>query len=220
MEIVRRGIAAVLLGAAFSAHAVFVQHDSQFGADTLIEDSDTGLRWLRMDVTRGMSYNEVYEQLDTTFAGFALGGANDNVDTLFANMGLLHESQAQGVDQSAQIPSIRDNMLMFGAFSGSDGYLGLRGFQDYGGTWYPPGDDGQQTGTGGFLLQGTGAYVYGNTAAYYDDAGPFFKPERYATYGVFLVAPPVPEPSTYAGMLLGLGLLGAYLKRRSARAAK
>lgn len=204
LRTLQRAAALALLCASFGAQAVFVQHDSHFGANTLIEDTYTGLRWLRMDVTRGMSYNQVYEQLGTTFSGFEFGGADNNVDTLFANMGLLPEYLADSTDQSAGIATTRENMLMFGAFSGAEGYLGLRGFQDHGGTWYPPTDDGQQLGTGGFDLSGTGAYVFGNTAAYYDDAVFFYKPTAYPTYGAFLVMAPVPEPSTYALMLLGV----------------
>jgi hypothetical protein len=206
MGFIRRAIAAVLLGAAFSAHAVFIAHDSQFGASTLIEDSNTGLSWLRLDVTRGMSYDSVYNQLDTTFAGFHIAGSE--IYGLMNSLGLLHEQLAYYAPAMSDTQAFETSsaMTMLGQQNS-----GLRGFASYGGASYYSEDGNLRN----YYLQGFGAYLVGNRGAWYDDAAPMYKMQAYANFSTFLVmAPPVPEPAPLLLMAGGIAALILHRRRR------
>jgi hypothetical protein len=198
----------------FSSHASFISTDSAFGEHTLIFDEVTGKRWLRMDQTRGMSYNQVHEQLDGAFSGFHIAGS-DEVADLFAGIGIPHEAMTYGRPPLAPqfIAHARLTMLQFGAID-SGNHTGLYGFSSFGEPAY------QEPETGAWrnlFLEGTGAYQYGNNLAYFDDAVFFYKPSAYSNYGVFLVTAPVPEPETLALMLAGVAGLAAIHRRRFKR---
>lgn len=81
-------VATFLLSAA-SAEATISVTSSGFGANTLIQDSATGLSWLKVTLTTGMSYNTVTTQLGTggTFHGYHYASLGE-VQTLFQDFGV------------------------------------------------------------------------------------------------------------------------------------
>jgi PEP-CTERM motif len=79
-------LAALLVGG--SASAALVSEDSPFGTDTITLDTDTGLRWLDMTLSNGLSHDEVLQALQSggTFEGFRLATSAE-LGQLFANAG-------------------------------------------------------------------------------------------------------------------------------------
>lgn len=69
-------IAGIVAGAVLSgpASATLVSEDSPFGADTITFDTDTGLRWLDLTLSNGLSHDEVLQALmpGGTFDGYRL----------------------------------------------------------------------------------------------------------------------------------------------------
>jgi hypothetical protein len=69
--------------------ALIVVDDPQYGASSIVRDTATGLEWLGLFKTAGLSYNTVFSNLGTggTFAGFRYANL-DEVGTLFADAGI------------------------------------------------------------------------------------------------------------------------------------
>ena len=61
----------------------------------LVTDTVTGLQWLNLTQTAGMSYNNVTSDLSTTFSGFTLASA-DQVATFFADAGITIDTSFPG----------------------------------------------------------------------------------------------------------------------------
>lgn len=72
----------------FVANADIVSIDSVFGSNTVTQDTDTGLEWLDVTVTAGMSYSSVLAEMSV---GGDLDGYRyatvDELDQLIANFG-------------------------------------------------------------------------------------------------------------------------------------
>lgn len=70
------------------AQAVLIDaNDGIFGANALVRDTGTGLEWLDLNHTAGMSYNTVTAQLGTTYNGFRYATRTEAI-TLFQNAGI------------------------------------------------------------------------------------------------------------------------------------
>ena len=217
--------ALLLLACSFPAFAVFETRDSRFGEDTLIFDSNTGLEWLRMDVSRGMSYNDIYLSLDTTFAGFELASSS-SVGSMIRSLGIPDtNSPAAYIPQTPEfLTSALSFMDMLGAFEvHGDGfsYNLLSGYTNFG----PP----ALFDVNGDLLPGSGGGVVepwqvraweNNTRVDSYDDYVFWKPTAYQHTGAWLVTAPVPEPSTYALMALGMGALVLCIRKRRQQATE
>jgi hypothetical protein len=69
--------------------ALIVVDDPQYGASSIVRDTATGLEWLGLFKTAGLSYNTVFSNLGPggTFAGFRYANL-DEVGTLFADAGI------------------------------------------------------------------------------------------------------------------------------------
>ncbi len=84
----KKTLALVGLLLSLSANAGIVSLGSSFGADTVTRDTDTGLDWLDVTVTRGLSYDEVTAQLGQggAYEGFRYATTIE-LDALIANFG-------------------------------------------------------------------------------------------------------------------------------------
>ena len=77
--------AALLLGlSASGAQAAFISQDSSFGVNTITHDTDTGLQWLDLTESTGLSVNQVQAEFGAggTYEGFTYATRSD-VETLF-----------------------------------------------------------------------------------------------------------------------------------------
>lgn len=71
-----------------AAAASFIVHDTSFGANTAMTDTSTGLDWLNVSITAGMSYNIVSSHLGIgqTFDGWRYATSTE-VNTMLTNIG-------------------------------------------------------------------------------------------------------------------------------------
>ena len=83
------GVSAVAAALIFSlnissAQAAFISQDSSFGADTITFDTDTGLEWLDLTESTGLSVNEVQAELGAggLYEGFTFATRSE-IETLF-----------------------------------------------------------------------------------------------------------------------------------------
>ncbi len=67
-----------------NAEAAFISMDSSFGADSVTRDTDTGLEWLDLTQSTGLSVNQVQAELGAggLYEGFTYATRSD-VETLF-----------------------------------------------------------------------------------------------------------------------------------------
>lgn len=67
--------------------------DSEFGVDTITYDTDTGLRWLDVTVTQGLSYSDVVAQMgvDGTYEGWRYATVEE-FDQLIVNFGYIAQN--------------------------------------------------------------------------------------------------------------------------------
>jgi len=85
----KKGIKSIILLVALttSAHAALIQHDWETVNDTaLTYDTTTGLEWLDITVTAGLSYNEVAAELGTggAYEGFSFASKQQVLNLLTA----------------------------------------------------------------------------------------------------------------------------------------
>ncbi len=155
-------ISRILAGAALAvignlasvAHAQLSNSDWQSPGDgQILDDSSTGLQWLGLDETAGLSYNQVAAQLGAggTFAGFSFA-TESQVDTLFADAG-IPDVNAGFEGTAANLPGVTSLLTLWnadlaGSYQASSGPFGYF-FTSGVGTgliWIPQGDYGD-TGT-------------------------------------------------------------------------
>ena len=185
--------AAVLLVGALPAFASFSTLDSTFGSNSIVVDSQTGLEWLRLDETLGMSFEQVTSQMDAgeVFSGFSVASAAA-VTTLFKDAQVW----------APLFPLSGPADLAAGATFGS-----LFGSFDTGSSLVSQGMTSMATGPGGFLQLAVGlSFRPGVSISSFDDAA-FSRVAEFDSVGTWLIrtVPAVPEPSTY--LLLSIGLL-------------
>lgn len=112
----------LLLGfaAAQSAIAAFVTMDTSFGANSAVLDSQTGLEWLSLNETVGLTYSQVTSQLGSgqQFAGFETVTRQD-VFTLLADAGLTDLGPAP-VNDPAYVATAASFVDLFGGLTVTD----------------------------------------------------------------------------------------------------
>lgn len=233
MRTVRASLFPKLLAAA--SFALFAIPSSAAIVDapdhTYLTDTATGLDWLDVTTTAGMSFNQVSSQLGTggQFAGWRYA-SGDEFNTLVSNYsGIGIPAGYHG--QTNMEPDLIDGLV---TLLGST--LDTYWLATYGVTWDRY--SGFAEGQGIDFTYGILADIFPNRTDYhhlaiiYDsdvmpNANDFSYGKDYSAtfpnhsnlqFGSFLVrdhiAAPVPEPETYAMMFAGLGLLGLMTRRR------
>ncbi len=224
--------AAGLLGvSAQGASALFVTTGSDgFGKNSLVVDSLSGLTWLNLDVTAGLSFNEVAGLLenDARYGDFRFASLTEVIG-LFVNGGF-------SVDVPTGDPSDPDRLAAGASFAKAFVGVRSRGTETFRGFTGEPGVPIDPL-NGVYSLQVAGVGVKNGSksaAIAFTDEVFYFSPDRYAGVGSWLVydpvaevaagsgarlaalspVTPVPEPSAYALMCLGLMAVAAATRRR------
>ena len=198
------GVGALLLCSVQGASAQLVRADSAFGAETIIQDSASGLAWLRLDITRGLSFNDVMAQTGEggAFSGFR-NATRVEVSQLLGNISpAFADSDYSGTSEAGEL----ERAAAFGEWFGGPapgtpfllGYAGGCSFSE-GGICYTTHDSGMYW-TATRAGRSDTSFPRANTAD--------------AQHGTWLVTP-VPEPSTYALMLAGLVVVVGVAGRRT-----
>lgn len=187
-----------------SAEAAFISQDSSFGADTITRDTDTGLEWLDLTQSVGLSVDEVADEFGAggIYEGFSYARGSDVETLFFTSAGITPGLQGPGevaVWDLANLLGITDAFF----------------FVSFG--HYLPDLSSPTAGLGSLEP----LIPFGDVAAsraIVDDNG-FAFDEGAANVGSFLIrsttptAVPVPEPGTAFLLLTGLAVL-AYGRRR------
>lgn len=225
----------VLALSAQSAAALFVASSSdEFGRNSLVVDSTSGLTWLNLDVTAGLSFNAVAGLLETDarFEDFRFASL-DEVAALFFSAGF-------SVDIPSGDLSDPDRLALNSSFAKA--FVGVRskGTETFRGYTGEPGFA-IDPANGVYSLQVAGVGVRSGArfaATAFTDEVSYFSPLGYAGVGSWLIydpgfdsldamsrvatlsaVTPIPEPSTYALMALGLLVVAAVIRRRRGLAA-
>ena len=172
------------------------ENDPQFGANSLTYDSGTGLTWLGLTFSQGLSYSQALTAMQTggQFDGFRFATA-DEVQSLFNSAGFGQGFITQSDPGYQEIGPL---ILMIGATSANEA-TGITGTLV---------NDGSE-------LTTELSYITFNANEYYVDATfgntQYGLNTSYNSVGNWIVA--VPEPSTYALIFAG-GVLSLLLSRR------
>ena len=203
-KLIRQVAAATLLlvSGVQAALAGFVTTDSSFGANTLILDTQTGTEWLKLDATRGLSFDFVESQLDAgeLFGGFSVASAQD-VTTLFKDAGVW----------APLSPLTSPSALAAGAAFGN--YFGG---VDTGNGFLSEGMTSLAIGPSGILHQAVGLnYRAGVSISSFDDAF-VSRSAEFDVVSTWLIrsVSPIPEPATYLLLLVGLVAVGVGSRAR------
>jgi len=110
-------LAGVLLAAVLSGNATasLVSEDSPFGAGTITLDTNTGLRWLDLTESNGLSHDQVLQGLMAggTFEGYRLATSAE-LGQLFLDAGFVLDPGTLG----SFIPQNHDPAVTLGGFVG------------------------------------------------------------------------------------------------------
>ncbi len=81
-----------------SAQAAFISQDSSFGTDTITYDTDTGLEWLDLTESTGLSVNQVQAELGAggLYEGFSYATRSDVETLFFTSAGITPGFQGPG----------------------------------------------------------------------------------------------------------------------------
>lgn len=198
-------LSVLLFAYAGSGHAILLSADSAFGADTITQDTDTGLEWLDLTLTRMMSINEVEAQLQAggTLEGWKWATAAE-VTTLWAaaNVPAPQSTFAFGSaanDGALALNALLGENLVTADRTFSDGFIRELTFQNLSPRWWS-------------IAATLNAATSGGTSdtiliADFDTPSP-----RIGSYLVRTTA--IAEPTTLA--LLGAGMLLVWFRKRAA----
>ena len=201
------------------ASAQFVTSDSQFGADSLVTDTLSGASWLNLNFTLGLSFDTVALKLalNPAYAGFRVA-TGDEVNVMFHDAGF-----------STNIPAgdLTDPVRLAAGQAFADAFVGVQvgpttelfhgRTTNASSIHTPPGEPPL------YYFWGSGvsfdsSSTFASTSA--DDITAGYGASADPWIGTWLISrtavAPVPEPSTYALMLAGLGALGFVVCRRKA----
>ena len=200
---IRRPLAVLLFwaSAVSSALAGFVTSDSSFGSSTLILDTQSGVEWLKLDPTFGLTYDQVTSQMDPgqTFAGFTVASASQ-VTTLFKDAGVW--APLTPLTSAADLAAGATFTSTFGGVVNGDAIL-TQGMSSTPFSLF----DQQTLGVG---------YRPGVSVSSFDDAFTSRAGPGSQSMGTWLTktVTPVPEPSNAALVLVGLTLCTVSARRR------
>lgn len=201
---------AVSLLCVLSMHGAWAQlhlEDSSFGANSLVVDTRSGLSWLQLSATSGVTSADLYAAIDNdwifeggAYAGYRIATENEVSALIDSYVRCVGGPCGFGYsDTGTSNPFyVAPAMTLIGLFDGdfsitSDGRL-------YG------------------VMSGlTTSLRNVSLWATIDASGPAFtvNADRYSSHnGLTYMIAPVPEPSTYAMMLAGLAAVGFVARRR------
>ena len=179
-----------------SLAAPFTTKDSRFGANTLIVDSATGIEWLRLDITNGLSVESMSQSFATgaQFSGFAFAD--------YTATQLLLVGAGFATATSSSLGDLTAAASFAALMTGRTDAASILGVLPHG--------QFDNVSVSGFLEP---------TRAIFSDDGYLVNRFRgHPGMGVWAVSttatPPVPEPSTYAMLLTGLLMMGFIVKRK------
>lgn len=231
-------VAIALAAGAQGATAQFVVHGSQFGANTIIRDRSSGLSWLQLTASTGLTaadWSEAYAYADASW--------DRSVESGYVGVGITFQSGVYAgyrVATQSEATQLVQNYLgctyACGGFRWSDGswptdpliasrLLDLIGI--FGADISIASDGGQSGFMSGMVASDAGyqfpAYSF-SVSASVGPAGSFTASDRWNsvpgftypwghTGPTFLISP-IPEPSTYVLMLAGLAAVAFAAKRR------
>jgi len=200
------------LWAAVAAVAAIGSAHAQFSTSGgVVTDGISGASWLDMSRTIGMSYNDVRNQLDTTFSGYRIATPTEVIG-LFTDAGFWIDIPQSMSSDPARLAAGTSFFDAFTGYTDASGRESLVGYTTnaVASPFLPPGVL-RMTGYGvGVDLSGAVATAFTDGTAPTSDVG-------FERNGVWLIAAPVPEPSTWALMFAGLGALAWAVRRRTSR---
>lgn len=190
------------------------ERNSSFGLNTLTYDSQTNLEWLDINLTQGLSYNQVLSQLTTTFNGYRVATYTEVYD-LFIDAG-VYKGATNFSDTRPVIVSNTFNLTRLWASNALSSYVPGTSSRDisyeFGAIYNPSASVGAHNTIDIYTL-GIAHDTNFNTITLGTQGDALSN----ATFGVALVrtaVSPVPEPASLALLMAGLSVLGVAFRRQ------